>query len=242
MLDLNRRGVITLLGGAATTWPLAARAQQPSRVRRIGIVMPYAKGDTDNEARVQAFKQELEKLGWAEGRQAQFDEHWTTDNIELVRSQAARLMASHPDVVLATSGRVVSVLMQLSNSIPIVLPGGSDPVGVGYAKALARPGGNVTGFTLFELPMLGKSLEILKQIAPAIVRVALIYNPDNPNSVRYRESAKAATGSLGVELVDAPIHGLADIDRALTNLANGGNGGIPFLPHITTLGPPHQSV
>jgi putative ABC transport system substrate-binding protein len=235
MSGIGRREFITLLGGAAVAWPLAARAQQRERMRHVGIVMPYAKGDTENEARVQAFKQELKKLGWAEGRNVQFDEHWTTDNMDLVRSHAASLMASSPDVVIATGGRVVPILRQLSNSIPIVLPGASDPVGVGYAKSLARPGGNITGFALFELSMLGKSLEILKQIAPAIVRAVLIYNPDNPNTVLYRQTSKAASGLLGIEVVDVPTHGLADIDRAVTSLANIETTGIFFLPDITNL-------
>src|SRR4030095_10512076 len=129
---MRRREFINLFGSAAVAWPLAARAQQADRMRRVGIVMPYARGDTENEARLQAFKQELEKLGWVGGRNVQFDEHWTTDNMDLLRGPAARLRASNPDVVVATGGRVVPVLRQLSSSIPIVLPGGSDPVRVGY--------------------------------------------------------------------------------------------------------------
>src|SRR5262249_6062449 len=210
---------------------------QPSnRGRRVGIVMPYAKGDTENEARIRILKQELEKLGWVEGRNLQFDEHWTTDNMELVRSHAASLMASNPNVVIATGGRVVPILMRLSTSIPIVLPGGSDPVRVGYAKSLARPGGNVTGFASFELPMLGKSLEILRQIAPAVVRAALIYNPDNPNTVLYKQMSTAASGPLGMESIDAPIHGLADLDRVAMGLVNSRDTGLFFLPDLTTLG------
>ena len=139
----------------------------------------------------------LQNSDGAGGRNVQFDEHWTTDNMDVVRAEAANLMAN-PDVVLATGGRVVPILMQLSSSIPIVLPGGSDPVRMGYAKTLARPGGNVTGFALFELSMLGKSIEILKQIAPAIARVALIYNPDNPNSAIYRQTAEQASGRVGI--------------------------------------------
>jgi putative tryptophan/tyrosine transport system substrate-binding protein len=188
---MRRREFIMLLGGAAA-WPLSAPAQQQGRVRRIGIVMPYAKGDSEYEARVGAFKQELAKLGWTEGGNVAFDEHWTTDNMDRVRAEAAGLVASNPDVIVTTGGRIVPVFMQLTRSIPMVLPSASDPVGVGWAQSLARPGGNITGFTSFELSMLGKSLEILKQIAPAIVRVALIYNPDNPNSVHYRRiSARA---------------------------------------------------
>ena len=231
---MRRREFTTLLGGAVAAWPLAAQAQKPERMRRIGIVMPFAKGDSEGESRVYAFKQELAKLGWTDGGNIQFDERWPADNMDLVRSQAANLVASNPDILVALGGRIVPVLMRLTRSIPMVLPGASDPVGVGWAQSLARPGGNVTGFTGFELSMLGKSLEILKQIAPAVVRVALIYNPDNPNSVYYRRISEGASARLAIEIVDHPIHGLDDIDRAVTNLADRGNGGIFFLPDITT--------
>src|SRR6516165_2875805 len=216
---MRRRAFISLLGGAAA-WPLAARAQQPERMRRIGIVMPFAKGDSEGEARIRALKQELAKLGWTDGGNIQFDERWPADNMDLVRSHAASLVASNPDIIVASGGRIVPVLMRLTRSIPIVLPGASDPVGVGWARSLARPGGNVTGFTSFELSTLGKSLDILKQIAPAIVRVALIYNPDNPNPVVYRHISETSSASLAIEVIDHPIHGLADIDRAVTNLAD----------------------
>jgi len=219
---MRRREFIIALGGAA--WPLAVFAQHSDRVRRVGIVMPYAKGDAENEARILAFKQELGKLGWTEGLNLQFDEHWTTDNMDLVRAQAASLMASDPDVVVASAGRVIRILMP------------SDPVGVGYAKSLAHPGGNVTGFALFELTMLAKSLEILKQIAPTIVRVAIIYSADNTNIAIFRRSFEAASGPLGIEPVDAPIHELADIDRAVASLADTVNSGLFFIPDITTLG------
>jgi putative ABC transport system substrate-binding protein len=232
-VSISRRELIGVLGGAAA-WPLVARAQQPERMRRIGIVMPFAKGDSDGEARIRAFKHELAKLGWTDGGNIQFDERWPADNMDLVRSHAASLVASNPDIIVASGGRIVPVLMRLTRSIPIVLPGASDPVGVGWAQSLARPGGNVTGFTGFELSTLGKSLEILKQIAPAIVRVALIYNPDNPNSVHYRRISEGASARLAIETVDHPIHGLADIDHAVASLADRGNSGIFFLPDITT--------
>ncbi len=232
MSDMKRREFITLLGGAAA-WPLAARAQQPGRVRRVGILMPYPKGDSEHEARVRAFKQELAKLGWTDGANVRFDEHWTTDNMDMVRSHAASVVASNPDIIVTTGGRVVPVFMRLTRSIPMVLPSASDPVGVGYAQSLAHPGGNVTGFTALELSILGKSLEILKQIAPATVRVALIYNPDNPNSVVYRRISEAASAPLAIEPIDLPIHGMADIDRAVASLAERGNSGIFFLPDLT---------
>jgi putative ABC transport system substrate-binding protein len=230
---VKRREFITLLGDAAAAWPLAARAQQPSRVRRVAILMPDPKGDSEHEARVRAFKQELAKLGWTDGGNIRFDERWPSDNMDRVRAEAADLVASNPDIIVTYGGRVVPVFMRLTRSIPMVLPSASDPVGVGYAQSLAHPGGNVTGFTSFELSILGKSLEILKQIAPAIVRVALIYNPDNPNSVHYRRISEAASAQLAIEIVDLPIHSLADIDRAVANLADRENSGIFFLPDLT---------
>jgi putative tryptophan/tyrosine transport system substrate-binding protein len=233
LFGMKRREFITLIGGAAAAWPLAARAQQSGRLRRVGIVMPYAKGDSEVEPRVRAFKQELAKLGWTEGGNIQFEEHWTTDNMDMVRVQAASLVASNPDIIVTSGGRVVPIFMRLTRSIPIVLPSASDPVGVGWAQSMARPGGNVTGFTGFELSILGKSLEILKQIAPAIVRVALIYNPDNPNSAHYRRISEAASAPLALEVIDLSIHNLADIDRAVTNLADRQNSGIFFLPDLT---------
>jgi putative tryptophan/tyrosine transport system substrate-binding protein len=233
---MRRREFITLLGGAAAaaSWPAAARAQQGGRMRRIGILMPFARGDSETEARVGAFKQELAKLGWTEGGNIRFEEHWTTDNMDRVRAEAAALVASNPDVIVTYGGRVVPVFMRLTRSIPMVLPSASDPVGVGWVQSLARPGGNVTGFTGFELSTLGKSLELLKKIAPAFVRVALIYNPDNPNSVVYRRIFEAASASLTIAPIDLPIHGLADIERAVTNLAEPGNSGIFFLSDATT--------
>src|SRR5262245_20336501 len=229
---MRRREFIILLGGAAA-WPVAARAQQGQRVRRVAIVMPYPKGDSEYEARPRAFKQELAKLGWTDGGNVRFDEHWTTDNMDMVRAHAAAVVTSNPDIIVTTGGRVTPVIMRLTRSIPMVLPSASDPVGVGWAQSLAHPAGNVTGFTSFELSMLGKSLEILKQIAPAVVRVALIYNPDNPNSVHYRRILEAASAPLAMEAIDHPIHGLADIDRAVTKLADRGNSGIFFLPDLT---------
>src|SRR6516164_8826817 len=199
--QLKSREFITLLASTATAWPLAARAQQSEAVRRIGIVMPFAKGDSEGEARIRAFKQELAKLGWTDGGNIQFDERWPADNMDLVRSHAASLVASNPDIIVVAGGRIVLVLMRL---------------------------------TRFELSMLGKSLELLKQIAPATVRVALIYNPDNPNSVHYRSISEGASARLAIETVDHPIHGLADIDRAVASLADRGNSGIFFLPDITT--------
>jgi ABC transporter substrate binding protein len=214
---MRRRDFIKGVAGGAAAWPLAARAQQPSRVRRIGILMPYAKGDAEWAARDLAFKQELAKLGWTDGGNIAFDERWTTDNMDRVRAEAASLVASNPDIIVTTGGRVIPVFMRLTRTIPMVLPSASDPIGVGYAQSLARPGGNVTGFTGFELSILGKSLEILKQIAPAIVRVALIYNPDNPNSVVFGASPRRRPLRLPSSRSNSPFTALP-ISSALSRI------------------------
>jgi putative tryptophan/tyrosine transport system substrate-binding protein len=143
---MKRREFITLLGGATAAWPLAARSQQAERVRRIGILMPYPPTNVEMQARVRAFRKELRKRGWAAGVNAQLDERWTSDNMDLIRSAATNLVELNPDAILAVGGRVIPILMELTRSIPIVTPGGSDPVARGYAESLARPGGNVTGF------------------------------------------------------------------------------------------------
>jgi len=170
---MRRREFITLMGGAVATWPLAARAQQSERLRRVAILMPYPKGDPDVAARVRAFREELAKLGWSEGANVEFDERWTADDMGHVRAEAASLVASNPDAILAAGGRVIPIFMQLTRSIPIVVPGSGDPLGVGWVTSLARPGGNVTGFSLFEVSILGKTLALLKQMAPGITRVAI---------------------------------------------------------------------
>jgi putative tryptophan/tyrosine transport system substrate-binding protein len=230
---MKRREFITLVGGAAAAWPLAARAQQPDRVRRVAILMPYPPTDLELQARVQAFREELARLGWTRDRNIQFDERWTTDNMDLVRANAVNLLELKPDVVIALGGRVIPILLQLTRSVPIIIPGASDPIETGIVQSLARPGGNVTGFTLFELSIFGKWLEILKQIAPGTSRVAMIFNPDNPNTALYKRLFEADAGSLAVQAVIAPVHGIVDIDRVIETLAQQPNGGVLFPPDLT---------
>src|SRR5262249_16897156 len=160
--------------------------------------------------RVRAFRQELAKLGWTDGANVEFDERWTADDMDRVRAEAASLVASNPDAILAAGGRVIPIFMQLTRSIPIVVPGSGDPLGVGWVTSLARPGGNVTGFSLFEVSILGKTLALLKQMAPAVARVAFIHNPDNHNTKVYRITFEEAAGPLAVEPVAVPAHGFAD--------------------------------
>jgi putative tryptophan/tyrosine transport system substrate-binding protein len=232
-IHIRRREFIRLFGGAAVAWPLSARAQPDERMRRVAILMPYPPTDAAFQARVRALRQELGKLGWTAGVNVQFDERWTTDNMELVRANAVGLLELQPNVVVAVGGRVIPILMQLTRTVPIVTPGGIDPVGVGWVESLARPGGNVTGFALMEPSVFGKMLEILKQIAPDRSRVALIHNPDNPNTAFYERWFEAFARPLGVEPIISRIHGIADIDRVIEGLAQQRNGSVLFSPDLT---------
>jgi hypothetical protein len=221
---MRRRGFVTLLGGVAAAWPLVAHAQQPERMRRIGILMPYAASDTEIQAHLRAFRQELQKLGWTEGGNIQFDERWTGDDMDLIRGNAASLLELKPDVLFAQGGRVIPVLMMKTSSVPIVFPGGGDPVGTGWVKSLARPGGNITGFSSFEFSVIRKMLEILLQIAPGTSRVAFIYNPDNRNAAFYGRSFESFATPQAVTPVMAPIHGIAELEGVLENFAKAPNG------------------
>jgi putative tryptophan/tyrosine transport system substrate-binding protein len=175
--QLRRRDFITLLGGAAA-WPLAARAQQPTQMRRIGVLMNRAADDPDGQARVAAFQQALQQLGWSDGRNVRVDIRWGEDNVDLSRKYAAELVAFAPDVVLASGGPSLAGLQHVSRTLPIVFVAVVDPVGAGFVDSLARPGGNVTGFMIYEYSLSGKWLELLKQIAPAVTRVAVLRDPD----------------------------------------------------------------
>jgi putative ABC transport system substrate-binding protein len=231
--QLKRREFIRLLGGAAVAWPMAARAQPTDRMRRIGVLMPYAPTDMEVQARVRAFQEELRKKGWAKGVNVQFDERWTTDNMDLVRAAAANLAELQPDAILAVGGRVIPILMQATGTVPIVVPGGAEPVERGWIKSLARPGGNVTGFASLEHSVIGKMLQTLKELAPSITRVAMLYNPDNVGATLYVRSFEAAAPPLGVQAILSPIHGLADIERAVVAMAAQPNGGIFAAPDVT---------
>ena len=182
--------------------------------------MPYPPSDTVWQSRVGALRQELQILGWTRGANIEFDERWTTDNMDLVRANAANLVELKPDVIVSTGGRVDPIFMQLTRSIPIIVPGAGDPIGVGWFESLARPGGNVTGFSSTELSMFGKWLETLKQIVPAISRVAMIYNPDNPNTAFYVRFFETFARQLALQPITAPIHGLADIERTIDSWQN----------------------
>jgi putative ABC transport system substrate-binding protein len=230
---MQRREFIEGLGSAAA-WPLAARAQQQSRVRLIGMLIPYPESDATAQARVRAFRQELTRLGWPEGGAVQFDVRWTTDNMDHVRVAAANLVGLKPDVIVSFTDRVIPVLTQLTRSIPIVAVA-SDLAGSGFVESLARPGGNVTGFSLIEFSIIGKMVEILKRLAPGVSRVGMIYSPDNPVSAAYLRSFNAVAARLAVQPIDLPVHGVAEIERAVRSLAEHPNRGFITPPDATVI-------
>ena len=230
---MRRREFITFLGSAVAIWPLPAQAQQDARMRRVGILMPFSPTDKEIQERVQAFKEELRKLGWTVGINVQFDERWTTDNMDLIRAAAANLLELKPDVVVAIGGRVIPILMKLTSSIPIIVPGGTSPVERGWVKSLARPGGNITGFSQSELSIIGKMLQTLKEIAPNLSHVAMIYNPDNPAAAFFGQSFKDAAGPLAIQPIIAHVHDLADIEGVIKTSSERPNGGIFFAPDVT---------
>jgi len=227
---MRRRDFITGITGSAAAWPLAARGQQPGQVRRIGILMPYPKSDAESQSYVRAFRQELARLGWSEGGNVQFDERWSTGNMDLVRADAANLVALNPNVIVIVGDRVIPVLTKLTRSIPIVVALTTDPIASGAVESLARPGRNVTGFSLIEFSIFGKMLETLKRLAPGISRVGMMYNPDNPVGAAYLRAFEMVAGPLAVQPINLPIHDLADIERAIASLAEQPNGGVLFPP------------
>jgi len=238
---MKRREFIAALGSAAVLHPLTGLAQG-ERVRRIGVLMPYPSDGTEAQSRMRAFREELRKRGWAAGVNVRFDERWTGDNMDLIRSSAVALVASNPDVILAVGGRVIPILMEKTRTVPIVIPGGSEPVERGYVESLAHPGGNVTGFASAEVSVVGKMLQTLKEMAPQVAHVAIIYNPDNPGASLYAKAFTAAAEPLGVEPIVAHIHGLSDIERTVAAVAAKTGGGIIVASDLTIEALAEQTV
>jgi putative tryptophan/tyrosine transport system substrate-binding protein len=228
---MKRRDFITLIGGAAASWPLAARAQQGERVRRIGVLVASAADDSENQARMGAFLQGLVQLGWSDGRNVRIDIRWATTNADDLRRHAAELAALAPDVLVAASGTsTVAPLLQATRTIPIVFVVVVDPVGAGFVASLARPGGNATGFTTFEYGLSGKWLELLKQIAPGITRAAVLRDPAIASGIGQFAAVQAMAPSLGVELSPVDARDAPEIERAVTAFARSGNGGLVVTP------------
>jgi putative tryptophan/tyrosine transport system substrate-binding protein len=222
---MKRREFISLLGGA-TVWPLAARAQQPGGIKRVGVLIPLTADDPESQRRVTAFVQGLQELGWTDGRNVRIDIRWTAGDADRMRRNAMELLALAPDVILASGGTVVSALLQASRTVPIVFTLTPDPVGAGFVASLARPGSNATGFTGFEYGLSAKWLELLKEVAPRVSRAAVLRDATIPQGVGQFAVMQAAAPSLGIELRPVDLRDAEEIERGVTAFAREGNGGL----------------
>jgi putative tryptophan/tyrosine transport system substrate-binding protein len=227
---MRRRDFITLIGGAAAARPLAARAQQVERVRRIGILSPFSGNDPETQARLAAFKQQLQNLGWTDGRNLHIDYRFTGDDTQRIRVGAEELVAVAPDVIFVYANQAVAALRQATRVIPVVFAQVSDPVGSGFVASLAHPGGNITGFQNFEAEIGGKWLEVLRQIAPAVRRVAVVHSPDIAANVAFLNAAEAASTSVGMTVTAAGVRSAADMESTLTAFGREPNGGLIVVP------------
>jgi ABC-type uncharacterized transport system substrate-binding protein len=234
---MNRRDVIIgLLGGMAVAWPLGGRAQQAGHVRRIGFLLGLTESDPEGHARIVAFRQGLETLGWAEGRNVRIDYRFAGGDPERVRAHVAELVASAPDLLVAHTAPVVAALKQATSTIPIIFVLVNDPMGQGFIASLAHPGGNITGFTFVDFEMIGKWLELLKEIAPGVIRAGLMFNPDlAPNFHVYLSEFRAVPTSLAVEITAVPVHDAAEIEAAIARLGRTPDGGLIVAPDPFTV-------
>jgi putative tryptophan/tyrosine transport system substrate-binding protein len=226
MPDMRRRDFITLLGGAATAWPIAARAQQPERMRRIGVLMNYASDDAEGQARLAAFHQGLQQLGWTVGRNVQIDYRWGAGNADRIRKFAAELVALAPDVILSAGSPSVAALQHMTGTVAVVFVTVVDPVSSGFVDSLARPGGNITGFAVYEYSISGKWLELLKEIAPGTTRAAVIRDAALTAGGGQLGVIQAVAPSVGAEVTPVNVRDAGEIERAITAFARSPNGGL----------------
>jgi putative ABC transport system substrate-binding protein len=226
---MKRREFITLLGSSAAAWPLATRAQQPA-VRHVGVLMNLAESDAEGQARIGALREGLAKLGWTEERELQIEYRWFAGDPDRARTYAAELVKLKPEVIFAGATPSVAVLQRETRSVPIVFAQVADPVGAGFVASLARPGGNITGFASFEYAIAAKWLELLKQIAPQVTRVAVIYDLTNPETKEYLPVIEAAARSFGVQVSISVVRNAAEIERAIEEFTREPNGGLIPLP------------
>ena len=222
---MRRRTFMSLLGGAAT-WSLTAHAQQVERVRRVGVLMPFAANDPEAQARSLVFEQSLRQLGWMVSRDLQIDYRTPGGDADSIRRDAAELIALAPDVLLAVGSSTTGLMLQVTRTIPIVFVNLADPVGAGFVQSLARPGGNVTGFTAYEYSMSGKWVELLKQIAPRVTRVAVLRDPTSAAGIGQFSAIQSVAQSLGVELTPLDVRDIDEIERRVAAFARSGDGGL----------------
>jgi putative tryptophan/tyrosine transport system substrate-binding protein len=232
---MQRREFIVLIGGAVA-WPLAARAQQTDRVRRIGVLMGYPENDVEGQAVVAAFEERLQQIGWTPGRSVLIDARWAPPgNVEALQRFAKELVALQPDLILSNTTPTTATLLQQTRSIPIIFAFVSDPLGSGFVASFPHPGGNVTGFIVMEPGIAGKWLELLKEIAPRVARVALLFNPTTaPYAEYYLKPFNTAAASFAVEAIAAPVHDTSELTSAIATLAREPNGGVIVMPDAFT--------
>ena len=223
---MKRREFIAIVASAAATWSLAARAQQPERMRRIGVLMSRAADDPQGQARRAAFQQALQQFGWSDGRNVQIDIRWHEFDADRARGYAQELIALAPDIFLADTSVSVVALQHVTRTLPIVFAAVLDPVGFGFVDSLSRPGGNITGFMVFEYGFSGKWLELLKQIAPQVTRAAVIRNPATPAGTAEFGAIQAVAPALGVEVTPVGVDDIGVIERAVEAFARSANGGL----------------
>jgi ABC-type uncharacterized transport system substrate-binding protein len=233
---VRRREFITLLGGAAAALPLAARAQQPERMKRIGVLMGYPESDSEAQTKIAAFQDGLQKLGWTEGRNTRIDTRWATPaDAESMERFAKELVALQPDLILSSTTPTTAALLQQTRAIPIVFATVADPVGSGFVASFPRPGGNVTGFVVFEASLPGKWLELLKEIAPRVNRIAFLFNPATATYAEfYLNPFKAAAASFAVEAIAAPVRDRSELESVVSAQAREPNGGLIVMPDSFT--------
>jgi ABC-type uncharacterized transport system substrate-binding protein len=226
---MRRRKFITLLGSTAVAWPLAVRAQQPERMRRIGVLMNLAADDPESSVRIAAFLQVLQQLGWTDGHNIQIDTRWAAGDAGRFRTYAAELVALAPEVILASSSPAVETLQQATRTVPIVFVNVVDPVGSGYIASLARPGGNTTGFASYDFGISAKWLELLKEIAPSVKQVAVLRDPAIAIGIGQMAAIQTVAPSFGIELNPIGVRDAPAIERAITEFARKPNGGLIVL-------------
>ena len=224
-VTIGRRELLAALGGAAA-WPLAARAQQAERVRRIGVLMPLAADDPEGQSRLTAFAQGLQEFGWSEGRNVRIEYRWFAGDVERARKYAAELVGRAPDVILATGSPSVIPLLQLTRTLPIVFVQIADPVGAGLIESLERPGGNATGFAVFEYAISAKWLELLKEIAPAVKRVAVLRDAASPAGIGQFAAIQSVASSVGVQVTAVGVNDSGEIERGIAAMARALDGGL----------------
>jgi putative ABC transport system substrate-binding protein len=234
---IQRREFIVTLGGAAIASPLATRAQQPERMRRIGVLMGYSESDSEAQANIAAFREALEKLGWAEDRNIRFDTRWATpEDAEARQRFAKELVALQPDLILSHTTPTTAALLQQTRTIPIIFANVSDPVGSGFVTSFQRPGGNVTGFNVSEPTLAGKLVELLKEIAPRVARVAMLFNPATAPYAEYWLSPfKAAAASFAVVAIEARVRDRSELESVFAAQAREPNGGLIVMSDSFTL-------